>query len=179
MPGAVPELSGRRGGGRGHAGRAGSGVRAHRLGPAPSRSGSTPRRLRRRRRQSRRRTARSEADAGRLGDRDLIVGVDRLDYSKGLEERFLAYDQFLTDNPSSREQVQLLQIAPTAARRWGPTRASAPAWIPDQRPDQRRVLRHRRLDAGAVREPRPRAATSSPASTARPGSAWSPRYATA
>jgi trehalose 6-phosphate synthase len=47
-----------------------------------------------------------------LGDRALIVGVDRLDYSKGLEERFHAYEQFLTDNPSWREQVQLLQIAP-------------------------------------------------------------------
>jgi len=45
-------------------------------------------------------------------DRSLMVGVDRLDYSKGLEERFLAYEQFLTDNPQWRERVQLLQIAP-------------------------------------------------------------------
>jgi trehalose 6-phosphate synthase len=47
-----------------------------------------------------------------LGDRALIVGVDRLDYSKGLEERFHAYEQFLTDNPDWQERVQLLQIAP-------------------------------------------------------------------
>jgi trehalose 6-phosphate synthase len=44
--------------------------------------------------------------------RQMIVGVDRLDYSKGLEERFTAYEQFLADNPDLREQVFLLQIAP-------------------------------------------------------------------
>ena len=31
--------------------------------------------------------------------RHLIVGVDRLDYSKGLEERFLGFERFLADNP--------------------------------------------------------------------------------
>ena len=44
--------------------------------------------------------------------RQMVVGVDRLDYSKGLEERFAAYEQFLEDNPGLREQVFLLQIAP-------------------------------------------------------------------
>lgn len=43
--------------------------------------------------------------------RRMIIGVDRLDYSKGLEERFLAYDQFLAAHPEFREQVFLLQIA--------------------------------------------------------------------
>lgn len=43
--------------------------------------------------------------------RDMIVGVDRLDYSKGLEDRFLAYEQVLADHPDLREQVFLLQIA--------------------------------------------------------------------
>ncbi len=46
-----------------------------------------------------------------LAGRRMIIGVDRLDYSKGLEERFLAYEQFLTDNPDLREKVFLLQIA--------------------------------------------------------------------
>jgi len=46
-----------------------------------------------------------------LAGRKMIVGVDRLDYSKGLEERFLAYEQFLSDNPEMREKVFLLQIA--------------------------------------------------------------------
>ncbi len=44
--------------------------------------------------------------------RDMIVGVDRLDYSKGLEERFLGYEQFLKDHPEERKEVFLLQIAP-------------------------------------------------------------------
>ena len=44
--------------------------------------------------------------------RDMIVGVDRLDYSKGLEERFLGYERFLIENPEERKEVFLLQIAP-------------------------------------------------------------------
>ena len=47
-----------------------------------------------------------------LVDRALIVGVDRLDYSKGLEERFLGYERFLTESPEERNGVVLLQIAP-------------------------------------------------------------------
>jgi trehalose 6-phosphate synthase len=46
------------------------------------------------------------------GDRKLILGVDRLDYSKGLPDRFLAYECFLTQNPEFRGEVFLLQIAP-------------------------------------------------------------------
>lgn len=44
--------------------------------------------------------------------RAMIVGVDRLDYSKGLEERFAGYERFLTDHPEERKEVFLLQIAP-------------------------------------------------------------------
>lgn len=47
-----------------------------------------------------------------VSDRALIVGVDRLDYSKGLEERFLGYERFLTESPHERKEVVLLQIAP-------------------------------------------------------------------
>jgi len=47
--------------------------------------------------------------------RKMITGVDRLDYSKGLEERFLAYEQFLNDHPRMEGEVFLLQIA-TATR---------------------------------------------------------------
>jgi trehalose 6-phosphate synthase len=46
-----------------------------------------------------------------MAGRKMIVGVDRLDYSKGLEERFLAYEQFLADNPAEQEKVFFLQIA--------------------------------------------------------------------
>src|SRR6185436_5553567 len=34
--------------------------------------------------------------------RHLIVGVDRLDYSKGLEERFIGFEHFLQQNPDLR-----------------------------------------------------------------------------
>lgn len=44
--------------------------------------------------------------------REMIVGVDRLDYSKGLEERFAGYERYLADNPDERKGVFLLQIAP-------------------------------------------------------------------
>jgi len=46
-----------------------------------------------------------------MAGRKMILGVDRLDYSKGLEERFLAYEQFLADHPEEREKVFLLQVA--------------------------------------------------------------------
>jgi trehalose 6-phosphate synthase len=47
-----------------------------------------------------------------LVGRRLIVGVDRLDYSKGLLERFQAYRQFLEAFPEQIGQVTFLQIAP-------------------------------------------------------------------
>jgi trehalose 6-phosphate synthase len=46
--------------------------------------------------------------------RNLIVGVDRLDYSKGLEERFIGFERFLADNPDMRREVLMLQIAPVS-----------------------------------------------------------------
>lgn len=44
--------------------------------------------------------------------RAMIIGVDRLDYSKGLEERFLGYERFLSAHPERASEVFLLQIAP-------------------------------------------------------------------
>jgi len=44
--------------------------------------------------------------------RRLIIGADRLDPSKGLLERFRAYQHFLEDYPEQRGQVTYLQIAP-------------------------------------------------------------------
>lgn len=46
--------------------------------------------------------------------RHLVVGVDRLDYSKGLEERFLGFEHFLQRNPDLRREVLMLQIAPVS-----------------------------------------------------------------
>src|SRR5512133_2250582 len=50
-----------------------------------------------------------------LRDRRLIIGVDRLDYSKGLEHRFKAFASFLERYPENRGRVRFLQIA-TATR---------------------------------------------------------------
>ena len=49
--------------------------------------------------------------AGLLGRR-LMIGVDRLDYSKGLVERFRAYERFLEIYPDNQNRVTFLQIAP-------------------------------------------------------------------
>jgi len=46
--------------------------------------------------------------------RNLVIGVDRLDYSKGLEERFMGFERFLADNPDMRREVLMLQIAPVS-----------------------------------------------------------------
>jgi trehalose 6-phosphate synthase len=59
------------------------------------------------------RTARSfERMRASADGRRTIIGVDRLDYSKGLEERFLGYRRFLEENEDCRGKVFLLQIAP-------------------------------------------------------------------
>jgi trehalose 6-phosphate synthase len=47
-----------------------------------------------------------------LTGRDLIVGVDRLDYSKGLLARFEAYERLLERYPADRGNVTYMQIAP-------------------------------------------------------------------
>jgi trehalose 6-phosphate synthase len=49
-----------------------------------------------------------------LGSRKLIIGVDRLDYSKGIPEKMEAYERFLINNPDQRGRVTYLQIAPTS-----------------------------------------------------------------
>jgi trehalose 6-phosphate synthase len=49
-----------------------------------------------------------------LGSRQLIIGVDRLDYSKGIPQKMASYERFLLDNPDQRGNVTYLQIAPTS-----------------------------------------------------------------
>jgi trehalose 6-phosphate synthase len=44
--------------------------------------------------------------------RKLIIGVDRLDYSKGLTERFASFEHFLETFPDNLGHVTFLQIAP-------------------------------------------------------------------
>lgn len=56
-----------------------------------------------------------------LPGRKLILGIDRLDYTKGIVERVHAYDRFLDEHPARRKQVSFLQIA-------APTRTEVPAY---------------------------------------------------
>ena len=56
-----------------------------------------------------------------LVGRDLIIGVDRLDYSKGLPERFRAFEGLLERYPDVRGRLVFMQIAP-------PTRSGVRAY---------------------------------------------------
>ena len=47
----------------------------------------------------------------------LLVGVDRLDYTKGIPRRLLAFERLLEQHPEWREHVRLVQVAvPTRSR---------------------------------------------------------------
>lgn len=59
--------------------------------------------------------------ARNLRERKLIVGVDRLDYSKGLVLRFRAVESLLTNYPAMQGQIVFMQIAP-------PTRSGVRAY---------------------------------------------------
>ena len=52
--------------------------------------------------------ARMRADAG---GRRLIVGVDRLDYTKGIPRRLLAFERLLGRRPDLRDTVRYIQVA--------------------------------------------------------------------
>jgi len=56
-----------------------------------------------------------------LSGRDLMIGVDRLDYSKGLLARFHAFERLIETYPKTRGRVTLMQIAP-------PTRSDVPEY---------------------------------------------------
>jgi trehalose 6-phosphate synthase len=50
--------------------------------------------------------------ASSLDGRQLLIGVDRLDYSKGLKQRLLSYERLLERYPNAQRNVTLMQIAP-------------------------------------------------------------------
>jgi trehalose 6-phosphate synthase len=52
--------------------------------------------------------------AASLSKRALAIGVDRLDYSKGLPERFRAFERYLLRHPQQRGRMTFLQIAPVS-----------------------------------------------------------------
>jgi len=47
-----------------------------------------------------------------LDGRALVLGVDRLDYSKGLPQRVAAFEKVLENNPALRRHVHMIQVAP-------------------------------------------------------------------
>jgi trehalose 6-phosphate synthase len=47
-----------------------------------------------------------------LDGKKLILGVDRLDYSKGITQRIDAFEKFLVKNPGRERNVTFLQITP-------------------------------------------------------------------
>ena len=47
----------------------------------------------------------------RLGSEHIVIGIDRLDYTKGIRARMLAFEKFLEDNPEYRGNVSFFQIA--------------------------------------------------------------------
>ena len=49
-----------------------------------------------------------------LGEANFIIGVDRLDYSKGIISRFKSYERFLHSYPEHQGNVMFMQIAPTS-----------------------------------------------------------------
>ena len=49
-----------------------------------------------------------------LSGRALAIGVDRLDYSKGIPERFRAFERFLKRHPQQHGKLTFLQIAPVS-----------------------------------------------------------------
>jgi trehalose 6-phosphate synthase len=57
-----------------------------------------------------------QAEARRMrtelgGDRRMLLGVDRLDYTKGIEQRLEAYGEMLADGTVSNDDVVLVQVA--------------------------------------------------------------------
>lgn len=74
------------------------------------------------------RTAKEAADLEEITElrrslhgRALIIGVDRLDYSKGLPQRFKAFDSLLETSSELMRKITFLQIAP-------PSRGSVPEY---------------------------------------------------
>lgn len=47
----------------------------------------------------------------RMGTDNIVIGIDRLDYTKGIQSRMLAFERFLEENPRYHGKVSFFQIA--------------------------------------------------------------------
>jgi trehalose 6-phosphate synthase/phosphatase len=47
----------------------------------------------------------------KLGDRKIVISIDRLDYTKGIIQRLEAFDLFLSENPEYKGKVTLIIVA--------------------------------------------------------------------
>ena len=93
--------------------------------------------------------------------RTIVLGVDRLDYTKGIPRRLLAFEALLRDDPELRDRVRLVQVAV-------PSR-EAVVELPGFPQGSRRADRpHQRAVRHAVR-----GADSLPVSIGRRRSSWS------
>ena len=53
----------------------------------------------------------AEATRKSINAERIILGVDRLDYTKGILNRFLAFERYLEASPRAREKVSFIQVA--------------------------------------------------------------------
>jgi trehalose 6-phosphate synthase/phosphatase len=53
----------------------------------------------------------AEAESVRSGSEFLLLAIDRLDYTKGVARRLLAYESLLQDHPELRERVKLVNLS--------------------------------------------------------------------
>ncbi len=60
--------------------------------------------------------------AASLANRQLIIGVDRLDYTKGIVERLRAFEMLLQEYPNIRRQVTFVQVS-------APSREQVPEYL--------------------------------------------------
>ena len=61
-------------------------------------------------RRGRKEVARDTAATGTSASRRMVIGVDRLDYTKGIPDRLRAFDRFLKRYPEWRERVVFVQV---------------------------------------------------------------------
>ncbi len=107
-----------------------------------------------------------------LSGRAMIIGVDRLDYSKGIEHRIAAFERFLEHHPDWRNNVTYLQISPKKSLRHSRIYGHGAQRFDHCRAPQWHLWRSL-LDTGALREQGAYTAQPCPASIAARARHWS------